>query len=416
MTALSCLRPVWLLVLAVVAIVVTGCQRQPAATSEVAPATSATASAPAAPASPSSPSSPASPASAVQAASDWTWDLPDYLPPPRVPADNPMTQAKVALGRYLFYDKRLSGSGTQACATCHLQKLAFTDGRAHGLGSTGQLHPRSPMALGNVGWNATYTWANPALITLERQMTNPIFGETPVEMGVNDRNVKQILQRLADDPAYAPRFAAAFPQDPAGRPTWDHIVKAVSSFERALITTNSKYDQVRQGRARYTASEARGYALFKSADCIQCHQEPNFGGQFLSVATVKPDVSFHNKGLYNLDGQGAYPAESPGVIEITGKASGMGMYRAPTLRNIELTAPYMHDGSVATLGEVIDLYAAGGRGAGKDSPLKSPLLRPRHFSAQDRADLIAFLKTLTDHQFIRDPRYSDPFPAEPKKS
>lgn len=413
MTALSCLRPVWLLVLAVAAIVVTGCQRQPAATSEVAPATSATASAPAAPASPSSPSSPAS---AVQAASDWTWDLPDYLPPPRVPAGNPMTQAKVALGRYLFYDKRLSGNGTQACATCHLQKLAFTDGRAHGVGSTGQLHPRSPMALGNVGWNATYTWANPALITLERQMTNPIFGETPVEMGVNDRNVKLVLQRLADDPAYAPRFAAAFPQDPAGRPTWDHIVKAVSSFERALITTHSKYDQVRQGQARYTASEARGYALFKSADCIQCHQEPNFGGQFLSVATVKPDVSFHNKGLYNLDGKGAYPAESPGVIEITGKASDMGMYRAPTLRNIELTAPYMHDGSVATLGEVIDLYAAGGRGAGKDSPLKSPLLRPRHFSAQDRADLIAFLKTLTDPQFIRDPRYSDPFPAAPKKS
>lgn len=414
MTALLHLRPVWLLLLAVATGVVTGCQRQPAVPSEVAPATSnaPTASTPAAPASPSLPASPAT----VQATSDWIWDLPDYLPPPRVPADNPMTQAKVALGRYLFYDTRLSGNGTQACASCHLQKLAFTDGRAHGLGSTGQLHPRSPMALGNVGWNATYTWANPALITLERQMTNPIFGETPVEMGVNDSNVKLVLQRLADDPTYAPRFAAAFPQDPAGQPTWDHIVKAVSSFERALITTNSKYDQVRQGRARYTASEARGDALFKSADCIQCHQEPNFGGQFLSVATVKPDVSFHNKGLYNLDGQGAYPVASPGVIEITGKASDMGMYRAPTLRNIELTAPYMHDGSVATLGEVIDLYAAGGRGAGKDSPLKSPLLRPRHFSAQDRADLIAFLKTLTDPQFIRDPRYSDPFPAAPKKS
>jgi hypothetical protein len=128
----------------------------------------------------------------------------------------------------------------------------------------------------------------------------------------------------------------------------------------------------------------------------------------------RQEVSFHNKGLYNLDGQGAYPAESPGVIEITGKASDMGMYRAPTLRNIELTAPYMHDGSVATLGEVIDLYARRRPGCRQDSPLKSPLLRPRHFSAQDRADLIAFLKTLTDHQFIRDPRYSDPFPAAPR--
>jgi cytochrome c peroxidase len=400
---------VWLLILAVVTVGVTGCQRQPAATSEVAPAT------PAASASVMPPCLVPGLHGQAQAASDWTWDLPDYLPPPRVPADNPMTQAKVALGRYLFYDTRLSGNGTQACATCHLQKLAFTDGRAHGLAPPGSCTAQ-PHGPGQCGLERHLHLGQPGAHHAGAADDQPLFGETPVEMGVNDRNVKQILQRLADDPAYAPRFAAAFPQDPAGRPTWDHIVKAVSSFERALMTTDSKYDQVRQGRARYTATEARGYALFKSADCIQCHQEPNFGGQFLSVATVKPDVSFHNKGLYNLDGQGAYPAESPGVIEITGKASDMGMYRAPTLRNIELTAPYMHDGSVATLGEVIDLYAAGGRGAGKDSPLKSPLLRPRHFSAQDRADLIAFLKTLTDHQFIRDPRYSDPFPAAPKKS
>lgn len=362
----------------------------------------------------SAPAAVAVAAPAASVPSDWVWELPADVAPPRVPADNPMTRAKVELGRFLFYDKRLSGNGTQSCASCHLQEKAFTDGRAHGQGSTGQLHPRSPMALGNVAWNATYTWANPALITLERQMTNPLFGETPVEMGVNDRNVKTVLQRFVDDPAYAPRFAAAFPEAPAGQPTWERIVKAVSSFERALVTFNSKYDQVRQGRAQYSAAEARGYQLFKTAECIRCHQEPNFGGQFLSVATPQPDLSFHNKGLYNEDGRGAYPAASPGVIEITGKASDMGLYRAPTLRNIALTAPYMHDGSVATLEEVIDLYAAGGRGEGRNSPLKSPLIHPRTLSARDRADLVAFLKALTDTTFVTDPRYADPFPPSPK--
>ena len=353
------------------------------------------------------------------AASDWVWKLPSYFPPPRVPADNPMSQAKVALGRNLFYDQRLSGNGTQSCGSCHLQKLAFTDGRAHGLGSTGQLHPRSPMALGNVAYYSTYTWANPALITLERQITNPIFGETPVEMGVNDNNVQTVLQRLQADARYAPQFAAAFPETPAGAITWERVLKAISSFQRSLITVNSKYDQFLQGQATLSASETRGLAVFKRAECIQCHQEPNFSNQFLSAATTQPDVSFYNKGMYNVDGKGAYPADSQGLVEITGKPAGMGKFRAPTLRNIEVTAPYMHDGSVATLEEVIALYAAGGRkvshgpnaGDGRANPLKSELVRPRTLSAQDKSDLVAFLKTLTDPEFLRDPRHADPFAA-----
>lgn len=354
-------------------------------------------------------------------AADWVWHLPAEVAPPRVPADNPMSQAKVELGRYLFYDQRLSGNGTQSCGSCHFQRLAFTDGRAHGLGSTGEVHPRSPMSLANVAFNTTYTWANPALITLERQMTNPVFGEAPVEMGVNDANVQQVLQRLQADPRYPRRFAAAFPEDPQGRISWDHVIKAVSAFERSLLSFDSKYDRVKQGKARFSATEARGLKLFRQADCVKCHQEPNFSNQFLTVATREVDVSFHNKGLYNLDGRGAYPAASPGLIEITGKAADMGRYRAPTLRNIEVTAPYMHDGSVATLQEVIALYAEGGRlitqgpdaGDGRASPLKSALLRPRTLSRQDQADLLAFLKTLTDHRFLRDPRHADPFETPP---
>lgn len=353
--------------------------------------------------------------------SDWVWHLPADVAPPRVPADNPMSQAKVELGRYLFYDKRLSGNGTQSCGSCHFQRLAFTDGRAHGLGSTGEAHPRSPMSLTNVAFNTTYTWANPALITLERQMTNPVFGETPVEMGVNDANVQQVLQRLQAEPAYPRRFAKAFPEDPQGAISWDHVIKAVSAFERSLLSFNSKYDRVKEGKARFSAPEARGLKLFRQADCVKCHQEPNFSNQFLTVATRDVDVSFYNKGLYNLDGRGAYPAASPGLIEITGKAADMGHYRAPTLRNIEVTAPYMHDGSVATLQEAIALYADGGRlitqgpaaGDGRASPLKSGLVRQRTLSRQDQADLVAFLKTLTDRQFLRDPRHADPFQSSP---
>ena len=355
--------------------------------------------------------------SAAAGSSDWRWQLPADVPPPRVPADNPMSPAKVELGRFLFYDKRLSGNGTQSCGSCHFQRLAFTDGRAHGLGSTGEAHPRSPMSLANVAFNATYTWANPALITLERQMTNPVFGETPVEMGVNDNNVQQVLQRLQAVPGYPRRFAAAFPEDPQATISWDHVIKAVSAFERSLLSFDSKYDRVKQGKARFSAPEARGLKVFRQAECIQCHREPNFSNQFLTVATREVDVSFYNKGLYNLDGRGAYPAASPGLIEITGKAADMGHYRAPTLRNIEVTAPYMHDGSVATLAEVVALYADGGRFVaqgpdaddGRASPLKSPLIHPRALSRQDQVDLLAFLKTLTDHRFLHNPRHADPF-------
>ena len=355
---------------------------------------------------------------------DWVWELPSHFPPPRVPADNPMSRAKVELGRWLFYDKRLSGNGTQACASCHLQRLAFTDGRAQGLGSTGQLHPRSAMALGNVAYYASYTWANPALISLERQMSNPVFGESPVEMGIQDDNVQSVLDRLRSDKAYVARFAAAFPGDGEVRISWDQVIKAISAFERSLITVNSRYDQVLQGRARFSPAEQRGLNLFRRAECVQCHQEPNFSNQFLSAASQTVDLSFYNKGLYNLDGRGAYPEASPGLIEITGKPADMGRFRAPTLRNIEVTAPYMHDGSVATLEEVIELYAAGGRriaqgphaGDGRASPLKSDRLRVRHFSAQDKADLLAFLRSLTDTGFLHDPRFSDPFePTSPQK-
>lgn len=141
----------------------------------------------------------------------WVWALPANFPTPRVPADNPMSEAKVELGRFLFYDRRLSGNGTQACASCHHQDKAFTDGRALAKGSTGEMHPRNSQGLANVVYNTTLTWANPSLLSLEAQMQVPLFSEAPVELGLNDSNVNEVLNRVKTDARYAALFKAAFP-------------------------------------------------------------------------------------------------------------------------------------------------------------------------------------------------------------
>jgi cytochrome c peroxidase len=356
--------------------------------------------------------------SATASTVTWTWALPSGFPTPAVPADNPMSAAKVDLGRFLFYDKRLSGNGTQACAGCHFQDKAFTDGFAVSRGSTGELTARNAQPLGNVAYNPTITWANPSLVVLERQMEVPLFGENPIEMGINESNRFAVLQRFADDALYAPKFSAAFPGD-AKPVNWANIISAIASFQRSLISGNSKFDQVQAGRAVFSAAEQRGLDLFFSdqAACTQCHKGFNFNDQVMTAAVPTPAKPFHNIGLYNIGGSGAYPEPNRGVLELSGLFKDMGAFRAPSLRNVEVTAPYMHDGSVATLEEVLNIIAAGGRnitsgplaGDGRQNPYKSPLVKPLDLSAQDKTDLIAFLKTLTDHAFLGNPQHADPF-------
>jgi len=348
----------------------------------------------------------------------WTWALPAGFPTPAVPTDNPMSAAKVDLGRFLFYDKRLSGNGTQACAGCHFQDKAFTDGFAVSRGSTGEFTVRNAQPLGNVAYNPTITWANPSLVVLERQMEVPLFGENPIEMGINESNRFAVLQRFADDALYAAKFAAAYPGD-AKPVNWGNIISAIASFQRSLISGNSKFDQVLAGKTVFSAAEQRGRDLFfgDKADCTQCHNGFNFNDQVMTAAVPTPVKPFHNIGLYNIGGTGAYPEPNRGVMELSGLFKDMGAFRAPTLRNVEVTAPYMHDGSVATLEEVIEIIAAGGRnitsgplaGDGRQNQYKSPLVKPLALSAQDKTDLIAFLKTLTDHAFLTNPQHADPF-------
>lgn len=349
------------------------------------------------------------------------WSLPKGFPTPRVPADNPMTAVKVELGRRLFYDTRLSVNGTQSCATCHKQSLAFTDGRAVGLGATGELHTRGPMSLTNIAYSPVLTWGNPLMTTLERQALVPMVGENPVELGLAGHE-PALFATLKKVPEYARLFPASFPSE-ADPFTLQNVAKAIATFERTLISGNSPYDRYQFGGDQGAISEAakRGEDIFfgEKTECFHCHGGFNLTETVDFAGKAETEIEFHNTGLYNIDRQGGYPRGNTGVHAVTGKPEDMGRFKAPSLRNIAVTAPYMHDGSIATLDEVLSHYAAGGRtvasgpnaGVGADNPRKSGFVRGFTLSAQERADLLAFLNALTDQAFLTDARLSDPWPS-----
>ena len=348
----------------------------------------------------------------------YAWDLPPAFPAPQVPEGNPMSVAKVELGRHLFYDKRLSNNQTMACATCHEQARAFTDGKATNLGSTGHALIRSAMSLTNVAYLSVYTWANPALGDLEEQALVPMFADFPLELGTQ-LDTPAIVRRFADDPRYPQLFADAYPDhdDPINT---EHIVQAIASFERTLISGDAPYDRFIYGGDDDAMSPAakRGMDLFFSerAECYHCHAGPNFSTSFRTLTSEAGPPDFQNNGLYNLDPSGAYPPGNGGLYEFTRDPRDQGKFRVPTLRNVGLTAPYMHDGSLATLADVIEHYAAGGRlitdgplaGDGRLNPNKSPLVFETDLDDREKADLVAFLDSLTDHGFVTDPRFAAP--------
>lgn len=327
----------------------------------------------------------------------YRWDLPRGFPTPRVPADNPMTAAKVELGRYLFYDRRLSGNGSQSCATCHDQSRAFADGWPRGIGSTGQVHPRSTMSLANVAYSPVLTWANPLLTQLENQAAVPIFGDDPVEMGLEGK-AHRFLEKARADLRYRTLFPAAFAgdRDPY---TMQNVTRALASFQRTLFSGRSPYDL-----GTMSAAARRGEQLFRSdrLNCARCHAGFTFSSMVDHEGRPAAQVEYHNTALYL-----EYARANAGLARFTEERSDEGKFKAPTLRNIEMTAPYMHDGSVNTLEEVIDHYAAGGR-AGRH-PNRSPLLRGFALTPAEKADLVAFLKALTDREFLANPRFRDPW-------
>lgn len=327
-----------------------------------------------------------------------------------------MSEAKVALGRHLFYDTRMSINQTYSCASCHKQELAFTDGLGQALGATNDVHPRGSMALVNIGYNTTLNWANPVVRELEKQALTPMFGEQPVELGMGGREA-ELIARLEADADYKARFAAAFPEE-GGAITLLGITRALAAFQRTLISGDSPYDRWQRGEGEVSEAVKRGRALFFSErlECFHCHGGFNFADSVNHEGQVFPEAAFHNTGLYNLDALGSYPAGGEGVFEITGDLLDMGRFRAPTLRNVAVTAPYMHDGSIATLSGVIDHYARGGRkieegpsaGDGSMNPHKSEFVSGFIITEAERADLIAFLESLTDEAFLTDPALGPP--------
>ncbi len=380
--------------------------------------------------------------------------LPRGFPPLSIPAENPLTWEKVELGRLLFYDTKLSGNETFSCASCHEQARAFTDGRARAVGSTGQLHPRSSMSLANIGYAGTLTWANPELFALETQALIPMFGEEPVELGLAGKE-QVLFDRLAADLRYRRLFAEAYPAA-ADQISLRTITQALGSFQRALLSGNTPYERYAYGidDDAISASAKRGESLFfdlddsgRKRECQHCHGGFNFTAS-VDHSNQTTERPFNNNGLYNLrcadfglpglellqcattppgencegtglQAMGCYPPENIGAAEITGNTGDMGRFKAPTLRNIAVTAPYMHDGSIATLSEVLDHYAAGGRtisegeyaGVGAESPARGQFVQRFTLTEREKTDLLAFLAALTDDEFLTNPRLADPFAA-----
>ncbi|WP_196137146.1 MbnH family di-heme enzyme [Aliikangiella sp. G2MR2-5] len=346
---------------------------------------------------------------------EFNWQLRDGFPRPQTPVSNPMTNAKVELGRKIFYDKNLSFNQTQSCATCHQQIFAFAENLQTSVGSSGEKIRRNSPALVNIAYNKTLTWAHSGLDTIERQLLIPMFGENPVELGISGHE-EIVLSRFKSD-EYQKLFESAFPEEDI---SFELIVKSLASFVRSLVSLDSPFDHYAYDGDDSALSESalRGMNLFFSEklECHHCHGGFNFTQSTFHEKQILDRKPFHNTGLYNVSVKGDYPAVDNGLYEITLNDSDKGKFRAPTLRNIEVTAPYMHDGSIATLEQVIDFYAAGGRnidsgnyqGDGRNNPLKSPFIKGFEISEQEKSDLINFLKSLTDQNFLTNKKYSEP--------
>ncbi len=351
----------------------------------------------------------------------YVFDLPAGFPSPRISADNPITVEKVALGRHLFYDKRMSINQEGSCATCHEQRKGFTDGLQTSVGPTGDIHPRNAMSLTNVVYNSRQNWANPTLRNLESQALAVMFNESPVELGWTDHE-DEILARFAADPLYQELFAQAYPGDDQPYRLLN-VVDAIASFGATLISGQAPLD-----RDAVDASVRRGEDLFNSErlECFHCHGAFNFAQSVQGAHSVVDTTEYKNNGLYNIAGPGPgfplasgnFPTANQGLYEFTGEPSDMGRFRAPTLRNIALTSPYMHDGSIATLREVVvNHYSRAGRlisegenaGDGAQNPHKDPLIQGFVLDEQELTDLLAFFDALTDWDFICNPEHSDPF-------
>lgn len=295
------------------------------------------------------------------------------------PEDNQLDAARAALGRSLFYDKRLSRDETIACSSCHLQEHAFADPAPLSLGVDGKLGTRNAPGLFNLAWVTSFFWDG-GVPSLELQAVAPILN--PVEM---DMTLSAVSERLRADADLLAAFEAAYGEGPSQ----SSVPRALAAFVRTLVSGDSRWDRFRRGDTRaLSAEEQRGHELFNGerAECFHCH-----------VGFNLTTNAFRNNGVAATD-------PDPGRQLISSRNIDAGRFRVPSLRNVAVTAPYMHDGSLGTLEEVVEHYARGGRG----HPNTDPLILPLDLSAREKADLVAFLRALTDEAFLTDPRFAPP--------
>ena len=276
-------------------------------------------------------------------ADEFAWRLPEGVAPPPIPADDPMSEAKVELGRRLFSDSRLSYNQTTSCASCHVPEHDFTDGRPRAIGASGVPHARNTPTLWNAAYNVSFTWIDQGLTSLESQLRLPLTGRDPVEMGFGPDQAAV----LAADPEVAALQRAAFGSTPLAERT---VIQALATYVRTLIRMDSAFDRYFywDDASGFDARARQGMALFFSErlGCSHCH-----AGAHLSGPTAAPDRVV------------------PPIFHRTAVSDSTTAFRAPSLRFVRRTAPYMHDGSLATLGQVLDFYArGGGKGAERLKP------------------------------------------------
>ena len=330
----------------------------------------------------------------------YTLEVPTGFPPANIQPGNPLTEEGIKLGRFLFYEKALSGDGTQSCGSCHIQERAFTDATATSVGIHGTFGTRKAMPLFNLAFHDNFFWDGRSL-TLEEQALVPI--EDPIEM---DNDLATAVARLQANPMYPPMFKAAFGTSTI---TAENLGKAIAQFERTLISANSKFDSVirLQSGAKFTELEQRGYELFTSdfdpnggfgGDCFHCHGERETAYLFGAFGR---DLQFVNNGL-----KAVYTDE--GRARITGKAQDVGKFKVPSVRNVEFAFPYMHDGSIPNLDSLIGFYNFGGHLHPNIDPNMKAAGIGRNWSAGQKQALAAFLRTLSDYKFLEDTAFSDP--------
>ncbi|MDD2792530.1 MAG: di-heme enzyme [Sediminibacterium sp.] len=321
---------------------------------------------------------------------------------------NSVADNRITLGRYLFYDTRMSYNLTKSCGSCHDPQFAFSDGYRTSSGADGYNVKRNAPSLINVRFAAALTWADSSIRNVEQQMNFPLFNEHPRELGWKGHE-PEILHRITEVPMYGKLFQQAFPgePEPVNR---GNIIRAIAAFEEQLVSFDAPYDRYLRGNKLALSAEAvRGMQLFHSAElaCSRCH---------VWQPTQQP-AAYYNTGLYNLDGEGAYPEEDQGLFEYTKNKADKGKFRVPSLRNVMLTAPYTHNGSVASIHEMISIYQRGGRsiasgafmGDGAENVHKSPLVKGFDLPDADRKALVAFLNSLTDSAYLKKPDLMNPF-------